>query len=615
MHEQRGFTGVPAVRRRRAPRRFLTTGLTALLTATGAVVVTAQPAVAAPARWVLPTSVSYTDARQQGATFTTTEADVPVGTLETAGVKHTTRAYLTFDLTPYQGKEIIDATLRTGESAVADCDRPRELELWRTDSPATAPTWDDAPTVREKVGDLGPTAPCPAAHLELPLTRTVQQAVDAGRGSLTLMVRVPGEHEENKHHGRRLRTPGISLTANAAPDVPGALTVAGRDCAGDHVVDTATPTLTADVTDPDASGTGLVEQVTATFAWWPVDRPDERTEWTSGTFSAPRRFQYTVPAGAMVDGGRYAFAVRAADQHATSAWSAECRFAVDTTSPAQPTVSSTDYPADDGWYGGPGIPGQFTFSAGGDTDTVRFRYTVFGQPATDVAADVPGGSATVTLTPDRDGPRTLTVEAVDLAGNRSTPTSYVFRVRTTSPTITDADPTAGFGQPRTLTFAPRMDDVVEYTYRLDDGPEQTVPATADGTATVTITPTKPGYNTVYVRSRTAGDLPSGEGSYRFHLATKPTVSSVEYPINKFQGAVAGTPGTFVLQAGMPGVTEFVYSFDGRPAQTVAAGTDGSASVGYTPTTAGIHRVTVYTRTADGTVSETFSGTFYASRAS
>lgn len=231
MHEERGSTGVPVVRWRRASRRFLTTGITALLTATGAVVAAAQPATAAPIRWVPPTSVTYTDARQQGLAFTATEADVPVGTLVTAGVKHTTRAYLTFDLTPYRGKEIIDATLRTGESAVADCDRPRELELWRTDPPATAPTWEDPPAVREKVGDLDPTAPCPAAHLELPLTQTVQQAVDAGRDSLTLMIRVPGDHEENKHHGRRLRTPGISLTANAAPDVPGALTVAGRACA------------------------------------------------------------------------------------------------------------------------------------------------------------------------------------------------------------------------------------------------------------------------------------------------------------------------------------------------------------------------------------------------
>lgn len=282
------------------------------------------------------------------------------------------------------------------------------------------------------------------------------------------------------------------------------------------------------------------------------------------------------------------------------------------TAPAQPTVSSTDYPADDGWYGGPGIPGLFTFAAAtGDADVVGFRYALMGGPANSVAADQPGGSATVTVVPDDDGPRTLSVQAVDQAGNVSPITSYTFRVRVTSPTITDGDPTAGYGQPRALTFAPGMEDVVEYTYRLNDGPEQTVAAATDGGATVTITPT-PGYNTVYVRSRTAAGLPSGEATYRFHLATKPTVNSVEYPLNK-TGAPAGTPGTFVFGPGMPGVTEYVYSFDGRPTQTVAAGVDGSASVTYTPTTAGIHRIAVYTRTGDGIVSETLSGTFLAAR--
>ncbi|GAA2702772.1 hypothetical protein ACFY2R_24640 [Micromonospora olivasterospora] len=114
-----------------------------------------------------------------------------------------------------------------------------------------------------------------------------------------------------------------------------------------------------------------------------------------------------------------------------------------------------------------------------------------------------------------------------------------------------------------------MENVVEYTYRLNGGPEQTVAAAADGTATVTVT-------------------------------------STQVP--------AGTPGTFVFGPGMPGVTEHVYSFDGRPAQTVAAGADGAAAVTYTPTTAGLHRVTVYSRTGDGTVSETFSGTYLAARA-
>ncbi|MFG3699715.1 hypothetical protein ACGF5C_17590 [Micromonospora sp. NPDC047620] len=613
MHINGGSTGVPATRRRRVPRRLLATGLAALLTATSALVVTAAPATAGGSRFILPTSGGWTDARQPSTAFPETDGTVPIGTWESDDDKGTSRAYFTYDLSPFQGKRIIRALGLTEETAVNECAKPREIELWRTDAPTTALTWETSPAVREKIADVAPTAPC-RGQLEVLLTEVVRQAVEAGQTSITFMARIAGDHEDKLPYGRRIRELGISIDANTPPDVPTNLGINGFPCADELHIGTTAPYLAANVTDPDAAPSNT-EPVTATFAWWPVTDPTTRTEWTSSAKAAGSPFRYDVAPNQLVD-GTYAFAVRGTDRTGdTSAWSAECRFTVDTTSPAQPTVSSTDYPADDGWYGGPGIPGRFTFSASGDTDTVRFRYSVSGQPATDVAADVPGGSATVTLTPDRDGPRTLTVEAVDRAGNRSPATSYVFRVRTTSPTITDGNPTAGYGQPRTLTFAPRMEDVVEYAYRLNDGPEQTVAAAADGTATVTITPTKPGYNDVYVRSRTAGDLPSGEGTYRFYLATKPTVSSVEYPINKLQGAVAGTPGTFVFQAGMPGVTEFVYSFDGLPARTVAAGADGSASVGYTPTTAGIHRVTVYTRTGDGIVSETFSGTFYASRAS
>lgn len=611
MHLHGGSIRVPAGRRF-TPRRLVTTGLAALLTTTGAVVAVAPPATAGVTQWVLPTSMSYTDARQPTRAFPSTAADVPVGTWEDGPVKGTARAYFTFDLTPYRGKQIISAELATGESEVTDCDKPRELELWRTDTPATAPTWDTAPAVHEKVGDLGPTAPCPAGRLELGLTEVLAQAVADGQDSITLMARIKGDHEQNKHYGRRLKKPGISLLANAAPDVPSNLSVAGRSCAAEQAISTTVPTLSAELTDPDAAP-GSAEQVAATFAWWPVDRPTERTGWTSSKKAAPTTFTYQFSDGSLVDGGTYAFAVRASDDHASSDWSAECRFTVDVSDPAQPTVSSMDYPDDAGWYGGPGIPGEFTLTANDDADTVGFRYWLADGPTTYVATDAPGGSATVTITPDDDGPQTLSVEAVDRAGNHSPVTSYVFRVNDTSPTITAANPSAGYGEPRTLSFSPGMENVVEYTYRLNDAPEQTVPAAADGTATVTITSTQVGANTVYVRSRTADGLPSGEAEYSFTISTKPTVTSIEYPMGR-TGAPAGTPGTFVFGPGMPGVTEYVYSFDGQPAQTVAAGADGSAAVTYTPTTAGLHRVTVYTRTGDGIVSETFSGTYFAARA-
>ncbi|WP_428963298.1 hypothetical protein [Micromonospora fluostatini] len=313
--------------------------------------------------------------------------------------------------------------------------------------------------------------------------------------------------------------------------------------------------------------------------------------------------------------GTVALAAAGPAHAAAPAGTASAAGATVTAGPTAPTVTSPDYPADEGWYGGPGVPGSFTFDAGGDTDVLGFRYWLDGGAATQVAADQPGGSATVTVTPGEEGPAVLSVQAVDAAGNRSPATSHTFRVRDTSPTITDGNSTAGYGQPRTLTLTPGMPGVVAYTYRLDAGAEQTVVAAPDGTATITLAPTTPGWNNLYVRSRTADDLPSGERWHRFHLETRPTISSVEYPLGQV-GAPVGTPGTFVFQPGMPGVTEYVYRFGLLgPLRTVPAGPDGSASVTFTPPNFLPQQVTVFTRTADGIASESVTGHVQASRAS
>ncbi|WP_416902145.1 hypothetical protein [Micromonospora echinospora] len=609
-----GLTG-PAVGLRRATRRVAITGLAALLAVPAALVSGGQPASAGFHTHVDPTSATVVDAARPTTALPLT-GSAPVGSWEDADGSHTSRVYFTFDLTPYHDKQVISAGAITGETSVNDCDKPRALELWRTDTPATAPTWQDAPAVREKVADLAPGAPCGASTFETVITPALQQAVTAGWDSVTYLVRVAGDLEGDAQYGRHIKPLGLSLHVNGAPNVPGALSVLGMPCTADTFVPEATPYLTAVLTDPDHAPIHT-EQLTATFAWWPADLPAERTESTTGKKASGSVFRHDVPAGLLADGGTYVFVVRATDPNgAVSDWSTECRFTVDTTSPVAPTVSSTDYPDENDSYGGPGIPGEFTFGANGGTDTVRYRYSLQGGTSVEVAADAPGGSATVSVTPPRDGPWYLSVQSVDRAGRMSTTTTHSFRVRTTSPTIVDGNPTAGFGEARTLTFQPRIENVVEYTYRLNDGPEQTVASAADGTATVTIVPAKAGWNDVHVRSRTADNLPSGEANHRFHLATKPTVSSVEYPINTpLTGAPAGTPGTFVFQPGMPGVTEYVYSIAFGPAQTVAAGPDGSASMSYTPSTSKIYRITVYSRTADGIVSETFTGTFYASKAS
>ncbi|WP_211763812.1 hypothetical protein [Kutzneria sp. CA-103260] len=91
-----------------------------------------------------------------------------------------------------------------------------------------------------------------------------------------------------------------------------------------------------------------------------------------------------------------------------------------------PTVSSPDYPPNAS-AGGIGRPGRFTFSANGSTDVVGFRYGP-DFPSTYVAADQPGGSATVWITPTTFGVQKVAVKSVDAAGNSSPITTYWFDV-------------------------------------------------------------------------------------------------------------------------------------------------------------------------------------------
>ena len=140
----------------------------AVLATAGTLVSAGQPASAGTSRYVVPTSAGWTDSRQPTAAFPSTDGTVPVGTWEAEGNRHTSRAYFTYDLSAFQGKRIIRALATTTETVVDDCARPRRIEIWRTDVPATAPTWNAAPAVREKVADVAPSIPC-KGHLEVPV--------------------------------------------------------------------------------------------------------------------------------------------------------------------------------------------------------------------------------------------------------------------------------------------------------------------------------------------------------------------------------------------------------------------------------------------------------------
>jgi hypothetical protein len=161
----------------------------------------------------------------------------------------------------------------------------------------------------------------------------------------------------------------------------------------------------------------------------------------------------------------------------------------------------------------------------------------------------------------------------------------------------------GPGVTGTFTFTPTAADVIAYDYQFGEEPEQIVVAGADGTASVTWTPTSypnasGGWMSLRVRSHSANGLVSDWSFDRFQInAMFPTVTSDIYQWPN--GGGVGQAGTFTFTAALPGSVEFVYSFDGEAEQTVAAGADGTATVTWTPASPYAHSLEVRSRTGPG----------------
>lgn len=396
--------------------------------------------------------------------------------------------------------------------------------------------------------------------------------------------------------------------ANHRPATPASLTVGGIACAaGGVLVGTTTPQIAAGFADPDL-GTGTGETLTPTFAFWPVGKPAQRTEWTAPTLTQPARVFTKLPA-TLVNGARYHLTARATDASGTtSAWSSLCGFAVDTTVPHRPVVTSADYP-ENGNAGGVGIPGTFTFAvAGGDRDVAKFRYSSSGGGLLEVPVGR-DGRATVEITPARIGTNVLTVQAIDRTGNRSAETTYSFSVIDHEPKVIQENPDGGIGEPRTIRFWSAVPGTASFTYQLNDSPAATVTADASGSATVTVTPNRRGDNPLTVSSRTAGGVVSPQITVNLYVAVRipqPVISSPDFPGDGTPPPTAGREVTIVLRTDSPEVTELVWSADfGETQQTVAADQDGNATVRYTtPDWALYLEIQARARTADGFESST-----------
>jgi len=217
--------------------------------------------------------------------------------------------------------------------------------------------------------------------------------------------------------------PSLTVSYNTPPDAlasPHVQPCASVCSAASTATSSATPQLQGSVTDADG------DSVTVGFEVWDATHTTRLTTGQLTGVPSGQQASWPVPSGVLADGQTFTWRAQATDSAgAVGPWSAWQSVLVDTTPPATPGVSSTQYPSG-AWSGSPTTAGTFNFTDAA-SDVGSYLYGVdTNPPGTSVTAT--SGSASATFTPT-SGPHHLYVIAVDQAGNRSGVTDYVFNVK------------------------------------------------------------------------------------------------------------------------------------------------------------------------------------------
>lgn len=566
----------------------------------GSISVLAAPAAFAadgfvPSATVARASWGYVEAATPTVSHPGGTGAVPVGT--TLRGATAARSFFTFDVARFKGTHVVSAAVAAKETRAADCGK-RSLELWRT-APFTArSSWVKPPAELERLATAGkPSSGCVVADARFDVTAALAAAAARGDSTVTLELRVPATQEFDPRYARDFAGDvALQVGYNGAPAAPTALenndvacapAAPGRYLNPNYRDFTPSVVMSGNFTDPDEG-----DELTARYELWPVDQPSARRRLDAPVYSGGSG-SLLVKSEELTEGTTYAWRVRGDDGTDVSPWSTTCYFTVDRVVPNAPAVTSDVYRTDvSGAQGDVGVPGHFTFSTSGSDDVVGYEYSIspYGwyDPKT-VAPEHPGGPVTVTWAPTDSGWTYIYAYAIDRAGNRSQSLSTGFYVRESRPDIwsvqypqgwTNLD--GGVGIPGVFTFSPMtLEDVVEYRYRLDDGPTLSVPAGDDHKGAATITPQSGGFHKVYVRSKTASGYVSAEKEYQFQVDDMPTVTGADGLI------LLGAPRTMTLAPRAAGVTSYDYAFDINAGsagefRSVPAGPDGTATITWTP---------------------------------
>ncbi|WP_158634291.1 LamG-like jellyroll fold domain-containing protein [Amycolatopsis sp. WAC 04197] len=335
------------------------------------------------------------------------------------------RAYFSFyDTGQLAGKDILEAKFYTTVAYSPSCQVRNHHLRPVFHSIGNGTTWNNKPENPGQWIEFAAPTSCNGAHgVELDIRNAVNQS-----GATTFYLHAMDSNDQFAWRKYASAETRISIKWNRAPNQPAnprtdpPLPTPCKWCAGVPYTANQHIQLITTVSDPDN------ERVRPKWRVRPTGRPEEASD---GDF---------VPSGVAVsrglsltdkDGLQVSWWVHAEDDAPASSAAAHGQlFAVDMVKPhATPTVESRIYTKDNDWHGGTGIPDMFTFGSQGVGDIDHYLYGWQDPPNEKVDATALGGPAQVSIAPPGDGPRTLFVQSVDRAGNKSDPTHHDFNVR------------------------------------------------------------------------------------------------------------------------------------------------------------------------------------------
>jgi RHS repeat-associated protein len=283
------------------------------------------------------------------------------------GGSWTARSFLVWNAYLPVGTQVSSATVYLWEWHSWSC-TPAQWEVRGTGGVSTATRWTNQPGWADLYGSStqtkGHDSGCNDGWVSAPATGFFQNAADHGYNIPTMGLKATSETDHlgwKKFNSRNAASniPYAVVTYNSAPAVTSQSTTPSSPCVTGSTrpyLSTATPTLGAQVSDPEGS------PATATFEWWNAGGSMIGTSMT-GSQASGSTFTTTVPAGAFSNGNNYSWRVRGSDATSTGAYSGFCEFTVDTSAPGTaPGVSSPTFPQNS-WTGSP--PGYSVSTAPG----------------------------------------------------------------------------------------------------------------------------------------------------------------------------------------------------------------------------------------------------------